>query len=265
MKQLVFACVLLALAGTAASAGVVIEMQVQGTSTSGEVGRDRIYTQGEMLRIDSHATELTGNISMIFRDEEMRVLDHDKKTCQTIDKEGLDEIGGAMKQMQAELAKLPPEQRAMMERMMKGKMPGMGTEQAARRIDVGATEKVGDYSCKLKTMYAGEQKVWEVCAAETPPDALTEAMGAFRALSRFTESLKDIVQQGPLAGMIDNPLHDLNEVGGFPVRTRAFGNGQLIRETTLESVERQDLGDDVFSIPEGYKVQSLMDQMKRGR
>jgi len=263
MKRFVFACVLLTLA-SAAWAGVVIEMQVKGDSATGEVGMDRIYTQGEMLRIDPHPTGVTGNISMIFRDEEMWVLNHDMETCQTIDKEDLAEIGGAMNQLQAELAKLPPEQRAMMEKMMKGKMPaGMsGADPAARRIDVGATEKIGDYSCKLKTIYAGEEKVWEVCAAQSVPDALGEAMGAFRALSRFTESLRDVVQQGPLAGMIDNPLHDMNELGGFPVRTRAFGDGQMIRETTLESVARQDLADDLFSIPKDYKTQNLMDQVK---
>jgi hypothetical protein len=30
-------------------------------------------------------------------------------------------------------------------------------------------------------------------------------------------------------------------------------------------VNRQDLGDDIFSIPKDYKVKSLADEMKRGR
>jgi hypothetical protein len=271
MKHFVIACVVLALVCSTAWAGVVIEMEVKSPGSSDEAGTDKIYAQGQMARMDPHSTVGSGNMSVVFRDDTLWVVDHDKKTCQKIDKEGMEqlsaELGGAMKQMEAELAKLPPEQRAMMEKMMKGKMPaGMGQEAPPRRIEAGAAEQVGEYSCTVQTLFAGDEKVWEVCAAdETAAGAVAEAMEAFRAMSRFTEELRDILQQGPLSEMMETPFQDVNELGGFPVRSRTFANGQVASETTLRSVTRQDLGEDVFSIPKGYKVKDLADEMKRGR
>ena len=271
MKHFVLSCVVLALVCSAAGAGVVIEMEVKDPGSSDEVGTDTIYAQGEMARVDPHSAVGGENISVVFRDETLWIVDHDKRTCQKIDKKGMEqlsaELGGAMKQMEAELAKLPPEQRAMMEKMMKGKNPaGMGKEAPPRRIEAGAAEQVGEYSCTVKTLFSGDEKVWEVCAAEeSAAGAAAEAMGAFRAMSRFTEELRDILQQGPLSEMMEMPFQDVNELGGFPVRSRTFANGQVVSETTLRSVTRQDLGDDVFSIPKGYKVKNLADEMKRGR
>lgn len=271
MKRPVMAGVVLALVCSGTWAGVVIEMEVKVPGSPDEAGTDTVYAQGEMARVDPHSGAGSENTSVIFRDDTLWVVDHDKKVCEKIDKEGMEklsvELGGAMKQMEAELAKLPPEQRAMMEKMMKGKMPaGMGQEAPARRIEAGAAEQVGEYSCTVKTLFAGDEKVWEVCAAEeSAAGAAAEAMGAFRAMSRFTEELREILQQGPFAEMMEMPYQDVNELGGFPVRSRTFTNGQVVSETTLTSVTREDLGVDVFSIPKGYKVKNLADEMKRGR
>jgi hypothetical protein len=73
------------------------------------------------------------------------------------------------------------------------------------------------------------------------------------------------MQQGPFSEMMDTPFNDMNEIGGFPVRVRTFKQGQLELETTLESVERQDLADDVFAIPKSYKVKNLAPSDPSGR
>jgi hypothetical protein len=267
MKRFVAAFVVFAMVCTAAWAGVVIEMEVKVPGSSDEASTDKIYAQGEMARMDPHSGVGTGNMSVIFRDETLWIVDHDKKTCQMMDKAGIGQLGGALAQMEAELAKLPPEQRAMMEQMMKGKMPaGMGQPAPLRRIEAGAAEQVGEFPCTVQTLYSGDEKVWEVCAAEeSAAGAVAEAMGAFRAMSRFTEELRNILQQGPLGKMMETPFLDANDLGGFPVRSRTFANGQVASETTLRSATRQDLGDDVFAIPEGYRVTNLADEMKRGR
>jgi len=272
MKQFLVACAVLALACPAGWSGVVIEMEVAETGSSGETAKDTIYAQGKKLRMDPHPTKGSEDMSVLFRDDTLWMVNHKKKVCQKIDKEGMEELsaqlGGAMKEMEAQLAQLPPEQRAMMEKMMKGKMPpgaGMG-EAPSRRIEAGATEQVGEYSCTVHTLYSGEEKVWEVCAAEeSAVGAVAEAMEAFRAMSGFAEQLREAMQQGPFAEMMNTPFNDMNEIGGFPVRVRTFQNGQLEIETTLKSAERQDLADDVFAVPERYKVKNLADQVKQGR
>lgn len=267
MKHFVLSGVVLALLCSATWGGVVIEMEVKDPGSSDEPDTDTIYAQGEMARMDPHAAAGGDNMSMIFRDETLWLVDHDKRSCQKIDKAGMEQLGAVMQQMQAELAKLPPQQRAMMEQMMKGKMPGgMGQEAPPRRIEAGGVEQVGEYSCKVQTLFSGDEKVWEVCTAEeSAAGAAAEAMGAFRALSRFVEDLRDVLRQGPLADMMESPFQDVNELGGLPVRSRTFADGRVASETTLKSVTRRDLGDDVFSIPKGYEVKNLADEMKRGR
>jgi hypothetical protein len=272
MKQLVIACAVLALACSAGWSGVVIEMEVAEAGSSGEAATDTIYTQGKMVRMDPHPTKGSDDMSVLFRDETLWMIDHKKKVCQKIDKEGMKEVGeqlgSAMKEMEAQLAELPPEQRAMMEKMMKGKMSagaGMG-EAPPRRIETGGTEQVGEYSCTVHTLYSGDEKVWAVCAAEeSAVGPVAEAKEAFGAMSEFAEQLREIMKQLPFAGMIDTPFNDMNELDGFPVRVRTYRKGKLASETTLKSVNRQDLADDVFAVPDKYKVKNLADQAKKKR
>ena len=76
----------------------------------------------------------------------------------------------------------------------------------------------------------------------------------------------DAGRQGPFAAMVDTPYNDLDDLGGFPVRTRMFDrNGGVMRETTLKSIIRKDVEASVFAIPEGYKVTDLKGQMKKRR
>jgi hypothetical protein len=267
MKCTVIASVLFVLAGSAARSGVVIEMETKDSQSKGEAATDTIYADGNMLRMESQDG---GTTSMIFRDDRMLVCEHDKKRCQAIDERDIaelsEEIGGAMKQMKEELAKLPPEQRAMMEKMMQGRMPaGMGQEPAPRRIEKGAAEQIGDYSCVNRTLYSGDERVWEVCAGEEHAAPFAEALDAFRAMSDFTEQLRDVVMQSPLGSMIETPFMELEAIGGIPIRVRTFEHGQLQSESTLKSVTRRDLEPTLFEAPKGFKTKSLADEIKKGR
>ena len=269
MNKVVCLLAWLLVVGPPAGAGVVIEMVE--TSSSGEGSTHKIYAQGQMLRMDPDMKESIDRMSVIFRDDTLWLVNHDDKKCQTIDKESMEQIGSqlsdAMKMMEEQLAGLPEEQRAMMEKMMKGRMPGgMGQESPPRRVETGATEKVGDYKCVVHTLHVGDEKVWEVCAASKDQlSGASEAMGAFKALSEFTQSLQENFSQGPFSSVINTPFYDMDEIDGFPVRVRTFDGGRLDSESILKSVTRKDLEESLFSVPEGYKVKSLADQMSRGR
>ncbi len=45
---------------------------------------------------------------------------------------------------------------------------------------------------------------------------------------------------------------------GFPILSREFRDGQVIRETTLKSAVEKDLDADLFAPPEGYKEVDLL-------
>ena len=267
MKRLALACVLFALGGSAAWAGVVIEMEVTGPGAAGKPVTDTIYVEGTTIRMDPHASRGDGNMSMLFRDDTMWIIDHDEKQCQTIDKDGLEslsaQLGGAMAEMEAQMAQLPPEQREMMKKMMKGRMPGMGEEALPRRIENGAAEQVGEFACTVHTLYSGDAKVWEVCAADdNAVSEFSEAKGAFDAMSAFAEQLRESLKQLPFADMMNTPFYDMNAVGGVPVRVRTFAGGTMQSESVLKAVTHRDFDEAFFSVPKGYKVKSLADEIK---
>ena len=83
-------------------------------------------------------TDFPGN-SVIFRDQTMYFVDHEKKVCQKISKKELDALAGQLGAMMKQMEQLPPEQRAMMEKMMKGKLPG-GRKPPVLRVEPGGRD-----------------------------------------------------------------------------------------------------------------------------
>ncbi len=57
----------------------------------------------------------------------------------------------------------------------------------------------------------------------------------------------------------------MDEASGFPTRVRTFDKGRVASETTLKSIISKDLDAAVFAPPDGYTIQNLADEMKRGR
>ena len=112
-------------------AGVRIQMENTDLATN-KTTTQVIMMDNTRLRVD--ADEKT---SMMFLTDggrnRMVILDKAKNTYQEIDEQTMKQMGqqvsGAMAQMEAAMKNMPPEQRAMMEKMMKGKMP-----QAAARL-----------------------------------------------------------------------------------------------------------------------------------
>lgn len=268
MRALVLAGLAIAAAVATApvAAGVVVENEVTvADGKSSGTGRSTFFAQGEMARMDPHDARGKGDMSVIFRDQTMWFVDHDKKVSQKIDKKGVEEIGEQLDAVMKQFEQMPPEQREMMEKMMQGKMPGMA-EPPPRRVEVGGLEQVGDYSCTLHTLYVDGKKTTEVCSAEESVAAdVHEAMGAFRALSEFTEDLQKILQRGPVASLLASPYAAVDEMGGFPIRARQYDDdGVMIYESTLKSITRKELEPAVFTVPEGYKVKDLSKEMKKG-
>ena len=265
MKRLIIGYAVFLLLGSATMAGLVMETEVRVADSPENSLTEAFYAEGEMTRTDM-VSPGGGNSSVIFRDQTMFFLDHDKKVVQKIDKKGIDQLSRQMDEMMQQMASIPPEQRKMMEKMMQGKMPGM-QKPPVRRFEKGGAAQVGPYECNLVTMYSDEQKSQEVCLADASVEAdLEEAMEAVHAMARFAESLMKMARDMPFGKMFETAFQDLSEMEGFPVRTRMFnGKGEITRESTLKSITRRDLEPGMFEIPKGYKVTSLEQEMQKKR
>jgi hypothetical protein len=162
----------------------------------------------------------------------------------------------AMKQMQDRLASLPPEQRAMAEQAMKGRMGAMQGQSAAPVTitfkEKASGQKFRSFTCTLYDELRNGERAGEVCAASMdqahfgPPDVKT-----FEALAKFMEPMKRMAPQGFSAP----PIQQLH---GFPVHSVSLKDGQPSYEVSVLSIEQKSADPSLFTVPAGLTKKDMM-------
>jgi hypothetical protein len=251
------------IAATPLSAGVALDMVTKDASGL-TIEAMKVYAQSGKIRMDGVGQPAEEQMSMIFLGEEFLVLDHENLTYIVVDAAMIEEVGSkmeaAMQKMEAELANMPPEQRAMVEEMMQGQMQGlMGAEPEARipprvdRIGAGTWESK---PCTQYAVYKGTEKIQEICSASLDEiQGVGEAMKAFANMAGFMNKLSESMPEPMASAMAENPMELIDQIDGFPVRRVDFEHDQIISETTLEGVVEQALDESLFAIPADYTQQ----------
>lgn len=168
------------------------------------------------------------------------------------DLEGLaNTMDAALKQMQEQLAKLPPEQRKMMEDMMKENMPGAGSQGKTTFKKTGSG-KVGSWSCeKYESWQAGAKKA-EMCVVD--PQLLGFSEADFKALKDlakpFEKLAKDMGSMLPQDGLEGAPK-------GAPVKSTVFENGKAKSETLIKEVKKETVSPAQFEVPKGFAKKAM--------
>lgn len=259
-KLTVIAIVVLGLVSPFVQAGVVMDMVTKNASGQ-ETERTNIYAQSDKIRMDGGGGD-GSRVSMIFLGNEFLVLDHKDKSYFVIDEAMLDEvtsqINAAMKQMEEQMAGMPPEQRAMMEQMMKGRMQGMMGQKVAAppppRVEAAGTGKWHSGTCRQFSVYEGDEKIQDICAAALNEiEGSDEVMRAFRSMAAYMKKMMESMPMGSGDGV--NPGELMDQIDGFPVRTIDYEYGEVARELTLESVIEQDIDEMLFAAPDDYRRQ----------
>lgn len=253
----------LLLAAAPLSAGVALDMVT--TDASGQIIEAmKVYAQSGKIRMDGVGQPADEQMSMIFLGEEFLVLDHANQTYIVVDAAMIADVGSkmevAMQKMEAQLANMPPEQRAMVEEMMQGQMQGLMGAQSEKRIPP-RVEKIGagqweSKPCTQYAVYKGAEKTQEICAA--PLDEIQgvgEAMSAFESMAGFMNMLSESMPEPMGSAMAENPMELIDQIDGFPVRRVDFSHGQIVSETTLEGVVEQVLDENLFAVPADYTRQ----------
>lgn len=237
-------------------AGVVMDL-VSRDASGQETDRAKIYAQSGMLRLDQGAD---ADAAMIFLGDRFLYVNHGDKSYIVMDEAMMQEVSAkvsdAMKEMEAQLANMPPEQRAMVEQMMQGKMKGMmgqqGDSSPKPRVESMGKGKWQSYACKQYAVYEGADKTQQVCAAKLDDVAgADEAIEAFIGMAAYTRKMTESMPMFANEGL--NPGELMDQIDGFPVHTTDFSNGQILRETSLDSVIEQDLDKELFAAPAGYR------------
>ena len=268
MKNIIIAAAVCLCAGSAYAAdGILI---VQKTTTDGNVRTNQVQLDATHMRAEM--TGMAGRSQTFIFDGDKQVMytiDVDKKTYSEITKEDVDKIAaqmsGAMAQMQEALKSMPPERRAQMESIMKGRLGGAGTADTKPTFKKVGTDTVGKWKCDKYDEYEGTQKTSEICTVD--PKALGFSLSDFAVTKQMMDFFQRMLPPSVRSSMNASQMWALGNIqdqgySGFPIRSI---HGSTTSE--LSDVTRQNFPASTFAPPAGYqKVASPLASMGgRGR
>jgi len=241
------------LASTAAAhAGVYIE-SIERNTKSEETGElHRFWAQDGNARVEA------GKNVTLLKGESMVVIDTKQKTYMLLDRAAITQMAGQMKDMQAQmdaqLAGLPPEQRAMAERMMRGSIPGGGAAAPQiERVDTGESEQANGRACRLWNVKRNGELTQQQCVVpySTLPgeENLREVV---ERMASLTEALQRSLPQAEASSEIAGGMN------GYPVLTRYFERGKPTgRERRVTAWREESVAGDKFEIPRGFEQRKM--------
>lgn len=229
-------------------ASVVARADVEMQYSDGSLG---LVDDGRVLFGDEDAAVL-----FVPGEEGMVVISHEEKTWVRL-KPGFANamVSQVQAQMEAMLAGMPPEQRAMVEQQMSGMMPQMAGEMPKLSIrKTGSTEKIAGYDCAEVEIVSADGSVEEtVCVATA--DELDIDDDDYEAMLRAMEGMAEVATLGGGGGA----QLEFAKLGGVPIRTRS-PNGRDNNE--IVSVDTSSVDAARLQIPDGYRETSIEEMMR---
>lgn len=200
---------------------------------------------------------------LIFDDKAqvLHIISDDRKSYIDIDKSTAGG-GDPMAAMQAQLANLPPDQRAMAEQMLKSKL---GTPPPPLVYNKGTeTKTIAGYSCTMFEGMRGSEKVTEYCGTTSGDFKMSDVER--KTMLDMQSYLRNFTIMVRSADDSSRAFQWDTSVDGYPVATRCFVNGTMTLDLTLDSVNRKPIPAELYTVPKDYKKMDLQSMMGgRGR
>ena len=239
------------LVSVSAQAGSVLKIDAKdsaGKSTPKEV----YYAQDGMLRVDELGADAAITRTTLVRDGVIWEVDSRERTFTRIDSASLKQMfAGSDSQMEAMLAKMPPDKRAMMEsRLAQMKHKGAATEYTFS--DTGRSDHEGQYSCRVWQELRNGQPFGEYCVVATA--SLPAGAELDTAIKKATATVGQVVAAVPQIAAQAEHITRLGNLNGFPARSRLGTQGAA---HVLSSAQAQSLPADKFAIPQGFTEKPL--------
>ncbi|ALS98848.1 hypothetical protein AT746_11580 [Lacimicrobium alkaliphilum] len=242
---------------SAAQAGTRISTHIQGQ----EQAQQLYVHEGKAASLDS-----SGRTEFIYDDKagEMITLMHEEGRYMRLNDEQMQQMAGgiskmqdqAMKQMEEQMANLPPEQRVQMQKMMEEMMPGMANKKPSEKVSLessGKSDSINGTDCEWIALKRGDKLISEACVADLDDTAIESAdyqtlAGFFKKMSDFTSQMSGDVEDA----MLNQHLFANNKV---PVQIKEHKDtGIQVISLTFDSQQPKE---DMFTIPKGYKQESM--------
>ncbi len=267
----VFLCLTLS-APASLNAGVVMVNSHESFQHAEQATTTKVFVDSDRVRIETEGE--MGRSVMIFRGDKqtMWIIAPDKKSYQELTKEQVDRFGEQVgdrmaemrKQMEEQLKNMPPERRAMVEKMMKSRMGGMPAATAPTSKTgyslVASGQQVNQWTCdKYEGVRDGEKRrdIWTV-----PPGEVGFEASDFEVMKQMAEFIKGLSQFGGGQAEQQTPFRvgaggDGPDFSGVPVRQIGYRDGRPSSRSEIKEFRREDFDAAIFEVPGGYKKQSM--------
>jgi hypothetical protein len=234
-KKLLAACATALCLTAVGHAGVVIQRVTKDKGANTVQGEGTLYVQGGMLRSEQHDAQGRLVYLVLFRDNAIWQVNVGDHTYVKMDRAA----------MQQAMARVPPQLRAMMERM-RGSSDA-GSDESAWH-DTGKTEHVGGYNCRL---WEGTPIVQKEQMCVVPFAALPGGSELSATMQQVGRTVKEVLS-GSFLGAAAGSFDQYAKLNGIPaVQRTEYG------DTYMKSVEQRSLPVSTFQVPEGYQEKKM--------
>ena len=263
MRSLIFS---LALCAAAAPAPASAQLTTTYTGTQRD-GDKAVPASAEFTIQNGRALMVmkgTHAMRMIFDDRVgvLHIISDDDRNYFDITKANVasGDPTGMMGEMQKQMEKMPKEQRAQAEMMMKGMMGTTAPQPPLTYVWTKDTKEIAGYECTLVEGMRGDNKVTEYCASKSTDFTMSDAEHATMLdMQGYLRNFGISVQSGDETRAFQWDT----SVDGYPVLTRCYKHGTMTLELQLASVSRQPIPDEMFEMPRGYKRMDFGTGMRR--
>ena len=255
-----------------AMAGVVVT-STQTKLDTHQASPMMVYVEADRLKV------VTPENTMIFRGDlnRMWVIEPQRRTYMEMTPETMQmmsgqlagagaQLGAAQAQLQAQLAQMPPEQRAMMEQMLAGRglggpPGGRGAAAGPPQISfskAGGSKTIAGWNCDVYRKTVNGQQEEEVCITPITVAGLTAA--DFQVLNRFSTFMQPILSSPMVPHTDYMNWNDMNRAVGFegmPLDTTTYVQGRPNLQQTVNKIDRTAIPANTFDLPPGLTKQDM--------
>jgi hypothetical protein len=257
---------------TFAPAGVVVQMENREPGAEGAVlSRSVLSVEGDRLRLDpivdeeGHAPQ---TILFLGGEQRMLTVDHGNQWYGEMNPILLEAVKGqlaeALKEVERQLAQLPPEQRALVEERIKEQLSPRGAALPHREVRrTEETRQVGPYpAVRFEVLRDGakERDVWVTEWSNVRGGE--ELRKGFEAMEGFVRRMVDTLAELPRMEEVvqrlgNNLLQELSSLPGLPVHSIVYAGGEPVQELVVVAVESRPITAESLAPPEGYTARNL--------